>query len=428
MKIGKIFALICVFCFSLSLVTLTTAKGQEMPVSPALNIIAEDSYVALSCVADSTLSFDAEDFERALNLSYISSVTVTELPSRADGILYLGNSEVSEGQTVSRANIGYLNFEFLGENIDKSSFRFKTEQGAYDIECMMYSLKYANSAPTADIGGVTQVSTYKNVSFYGQLSAYDPEGDRIIYEIVKQPSDGLLKVDKNGEYVYTPTKGYVGNDSFKYVALDEYGNYSASREIKLDVESQRSSVVFSDITSGEYHVAAISLTEKGIMSAQEVDGKYYFYPDSELGRLEYLVMAMKSMNINISGNGESTVFSDDALIPANLKGYVNTAVKLGIISGKIDSEGNLVFAPNDKITRAEAAVVLNNMSELDAPILRPVFADSNALPVWAEEAIYRLTYNGIMPNENGYASASQTLNRDEGAYMLYMLELVSKTK
>lgn len=428
MKIEKIFALICVFCISLSLVTLTAAKAEETPVSPALNIIAEDSYVALSCVAESTLSFDAENFERALNLSYISSVTVTELPDRVDGILYLGNSEVSEGQTVSRANIGYLNFEFLGENTDKSSFRFKTEQGAYDIECVMYSLKYANSAPTADVGGVIQVSTYKNVSFYGQLRAYDPEGDRIIYEIVKQPSNGLLKVDDNGEYVYTPTVGYVGNDSFKYVALDEYGNYSASREIKLDVESQRSSVVFSDITSGEYHVAAISLTEKGIMSAQEVDGKYYFYPDSELGRLEYLVMAMKSMNISASGNGESTVFADDALIPANLKGYVNTATRLGIISGKIDSKGNLIFAPNDKITRAEAAVILNNMTELDAPILRPVFADSNALPVWAEEAIYCLAYNGIMPNENGYASASQVLKRDEGAYMLYMLELVSQTK
>lgn len=426
MKIEKIFALICIFCFSLSLVTLTTAKGEEMPVSPALNIIAEDSYVAVSCVADSTLSFEAEDFERALNLSYLSSVTITELPERADGILYLGNSEVSEGQTVSRANIGYLNFEFLGENIDRSSFRFKTEQGAYDIECVMYSLKYANSAPAADVGGATQVSTYKNVSFYGQLRAYDPEGDRIIYEIVKQPSNGLLKVDNNGEYVYTPTSGYVGNDSFKYVALDEYGNYSASREIKLEVESQRSSVVFADITSGEYHVAAISLTEKGIMSAQEVDGKYYFYPDSELGRLEYLVMAMKSMNINISGKGESTVFADDSLIPSDLKGYVNTATKLGIISGKIDSDGNLLFAPNDKITRAEAAVILNNMAELDTPILRPVFADSNNLPTWAEEAIYCLSYNGIMPNENGYASASQVLSRDEGAYMLYMLGLVSQ--
>ena len=427
MKIGKIFALICVFCFTLSLVTVSNAK-EECVVTPALNIIAQDSYVAVSCVADNGISFEAEDFERALNLSCVSSITVTELPSKADGILYLGSSEVSVGQTVSRANIGYLNFEFLGENIDRSSFRFKTDMGAYDIECMMYSLKYANSAPVADIGGVSQVSTYKNVSFYGQLRAYDPEGDRIIYEIVEQPSNGLLKVLNNGEYIYTPSAGYVGRDSFKYVALDEYGNYSSSREIKLDVESQRSSVVFSDITSGEYHVAAINLAEKGIMSAHEVDGKYYFYPDAELGRLEYLVMAMKSMGIEISGNSESTVFADDSLIPASLKGYVNTAVMLGIIGGKIDTSGNLLFAPNDKITRAEAAVMLNNMADIDEPILRPVFADSGSLPSWAEEAIYCLTSSGIMPNKNGCVSASETLTRDEGAYMLYMLEVASKEK
>ena len=140
MKIGKIFALICVFCFSLSLVTVSNAKEEERIVSPALNIMAQDSYVAVSCVADSGISFEAEDFERALNLSYVTSLTITELPSKADGILYLGSSEVSEGQTISRANIGYLNFEFLGENIDRSSFRFRTDGGAYDIECMMYSL------------------------------------------------------------------------------------------------------------------------------------------------------------------------------------------------------------------------------------------------------------------------------------------------
>ena len=428
MKTGKFLALIFVFCFSISLITCVSAKEDQSIVSPALNIISENSQVALSCVADGAISFEAEDFERALNLSYLSSVTVTKIPDRTEGILYLGGSEIKAGQTVSRSNIAYMTFEFLGENVNKSSFCFATNHSAHEIECELYSLKYTNSAPIIDVKYDVEASTYKNVSLFGQLSAYDKEGDSVIFEVVKQPQNGILKVDPNGEYVYTPINGYTGKDSFKYVAVDKYGNYSTMCEQKLKVELQKSSLVYNDISYEEYHVAAINLTEKGIISAQEVDGKFYFYPKSELGRLEYLVMAMKNMGVEIESTVSQTVFADDEDIPQNLKGYVDTAVKLGFISGKIDKNGNLLFAPNEKITRAEAAVILNNMTELEKPVLTPVFADSNLLPHWAEDAIYCLSYNDIMPTDNGYVSAGECLEKGEGVYMIYMLGVKSNQK
>jgi len=424
MKFGKIISLIFVFAFSLTMIAAAETQSNAV-VSPALNIISENSHMALSCVAESDLEFESEDFERALNISKVTSITLTNLPERSEGILYLGGNEVVEGQTVSRADIGRLRFEFLGENVNQSAFSFFTNFGRHEIECMLYSLKYTNTAPTTEIGGVAEASTYKNVSCYGRLPAYDREGDKIYFEVVKQPSNGLLKVDEKGEYVYTPTRGYTGKDSFRFVAVDEYGNYSPAKEIKLEVESQRSSLVFCDITAEEYHVAAINLTEKGIMSAGEVDGEFYFYPDHTVGRLEYLVMAMKSLGIPVNASAEKTIFYDDAEIPQNLKEYVNTAVKLGYVSGKIDEKGNLLFAPNDKITRAEAAVLLYNMSDLSEPVLCPVFADSNSFPSWAENAINCLASNRILPIKNGFVSATQSLTREDGAYMLYMLNAVS---
>lgn len=426
MKIGKIFALMCIFCFSLCLVpTVSAIEGQSL-VSPALNVVSKNCYVAMSAVSDGDVSFDAEDFERALNLSYLSSITVTKLPERSDGILYLGNSELQNGQTVSRANIGRLNLEFLNENVNKTSFCFSTGLSTHEIECNVYALKHINSAPTVDPLRDVQTFTYKNVSLYGSLSAYDKEGDDVIFEVVKQPRNGLLKMSDDGEYVYIPTKGYTGSDSFKCVALDEYGNYSTVAEVMLKVEMQSSSLVFSDISSDKYHIAAINLAEKGVLAIQEVDGKYYFHPDTELGRLEFLVMAMKNIGVQIENQDEKTVFTDDSAIPQTLKGYVNTAVKLGIISGKIDAEGNLLLAPNDKITKAEAAVILNNMAELERPVLTPVFADSNQLPSWAREAINCLSYNKIMPNNDGYISANEYLDRDEGCYMIYMFGKIAE--
>ena len=61
------------------------------------------------------------------------------------------------------------------------------------------------------------------------------------------------------------------------------------------------------------------------------------------------------------------------------------------------------------------------MTELDKPILTPVFADSQGLPHWAKEAIYCLSYNGVMPTSDGYVSASESLDKEEGVYMIYML-------
>ena len=34
-----------------------------------------------------------------------------------------------------------------------------------------------------------------------------------------------LTDEKSGEFCYTPADDYVGNDSFKYVVYDKYGNY-----------------------------------------------------------------------------------------------------------------------------------------------------------------------------------------------------------
>ena len=58
------------------------------------------------------------------------------------------------------------------------------------------------------------------------LGASDPEGDVLTYEIIKYPSHGVIELrDVDcGSYVYTARDGYIGVDSFEYVARDEYGN------------------------------------------------------------------------------------------------------------------------------------------------------------------------------------------------------------
>ncbi|MBQ9716661.1 MAG: cadherin-like domain-containing protein, partial [Clostridia bacterium] len=68
--------------------------------------------------------------------------------------------------------------------------------------------------------------TQQDIAAYGSLSASDPEGDTLTFEITRYPENGLLRLTnpQNGDYCYTPCDGVTGEDSFSYVVRDEWGN------------------------------------------------------------------------------------------------------------------------------------------------------------------------------------------------------------
>ena len=69
------------------------------------------------------------------------------------------------------------------------------------------------------------------------LSHTNPDGDALVYEIVSYPKHGsvILSDAVSGKYIYRPTAGYTGKDSFKYTARDEWGNYAGEAEVRVTV-------------------------------------------------------------------------------------------------------------------------------------------------------------------------------------------------
>jgi len=61
----------------------------------------------------------------------------------------------------------------------------------------------------------------RDVSYDGQLTATDVDGDALAYVIVTQPSHGTVVIYDNGCFTYTPDDGYEGTDSFSYRATDD---------------------------------------------------------------------------------------------------------------------------------------------------------------------------------------------------------------
>ena len=117
-----------------------------------------------------------------------------------------------------------------------------------------------------------EVMTYMDMPAQGSLSAYDPEGDEITYEITSYAAHGRIRLtDRHtGAYLYTPDAGYVGNDEFRYVVRDRYGNYSTAATVSVRVHAIPTAVTFADTEGSTCAAAALRLGEAGIMNGIRV--------------------------------------------------------------------------------------------------------------------------------------------------------------
>lgn len=411
--------LLCVFAFPV----VGNASGETSVLSQGVAVIAAKTDVAVSAMAGNDITFSADQFERGLNLAQVKYLTVKSLPPQTDGELLLGSTRIAAGQSIAAASLPSVSFHPVNQSVSHSFFTFTVNGELLPVTCNLSFLKKPNSAPTVGVAAALTLDcvTYRDVSLYGKLEAQDADGDDLRFEAVSFPQKGsiLLTDAEKGTYVYRPAKGYVGSDSFSYVARDSYGNYSAAAKVNLRVEFAGTPVQYVDI-SPEQAVSAIAVTSAGVMSGAQIGKDYYFRPEEEVSRIDFLVMAMNAAGISDVPAGETTNYADDAQIPATMKGYVIAAEKLGLLQSEEGSE-QPKFGPAEPVTRAEAAVILEKLLNAQ-PVARciPTFSDTLKIPVWAQDAVLTLASIGVMraADDNGNVSPLAHLTRGETAKLL----------
>lgn len=393
---------------------MAAADAGSAPVSPALSIIAGETPLAKSGIVGNEILFSPSDFERLLNISPLTSIMVVSVPAVADGELLIGSSTVRAGQSISRANLGMLSFA-AADGCRQASFEFRVNDSAYNLRCQMYLLDSVNYSPTAG-GQQVSVSTYRDVAAYGKLSAADPEGDPLTYQIVTYPRHGLVALSDGGQYIYTPDADYTGQDSFEYVVYDKYGNYSAASRVRLEVSTSVSSAQYEDMKSSKAYAAAIKLTDMGVMNGTQVGNARYFYPERGVTRCEFVVMALKAAGIGSLPTISDTGFVDDSDISSALKPYIATAARSGYIKGS-SLDGKKYFFPDAPMTIAEAATVTAAMLEIDTDVAVAAFTGDDSAPVWARAAVGQLVSRGLLSDDNkvDYGAA---ITREQAAILL----------
>ena len=265
-----------------------------------------------------------------------------------------------------------------------------------------------NSAPVAEN---FEFQTYRNVSFGGQLSALDPDGDTLSFEITTQPVKGRIDLCEDGSFVYTPDDGRKGKDYFGYKAIDAEGNRSQEATVIIKIVKQKSAVSYADMAGSASYCSAIRLAECDAFVGKQLGGQYYFEPQHSLTRGEFLSMCLEITDADILNGVVSTGFTDDGDIPEWEKSYVSTAVKCGITKGCSSPEG-VFFNANDEISRAEAAVMLSRTLQL---VDVGYFKVDGDVPAFAAQSVANLAACDVISSTSAMTSP---LTRAEAADML----------
>jgi VCBS repeat-containing protein len=111
-----------------------------------------------------------------------------------------------------------------------------TNSAGYHQSTPVVATTAANLAPGAQADAyVLEEDTPLSVDAPGALeNDTDAEGDRLLAVLVSGPDHGVLTLNANGSFVYSPTPNYNGIDSFAYRASDGYAD-SAPATVTLNV-------------------------------------------------------------------------------------------------------------------------------------------------------------------------------------------------
>lgn len=394
--------------------TSTAALG-NIVLTPGLECLSNACDMIQTGLCATEIPFTTTDFADAIGYTP-HTITITSLPPARDGTLYFGTLPVAVDQEIQIRNVSLLRFVPNGD-CTSSSFRFRGDN-AYSHNCTIRFTQTVNQSPTTDPLPVS-AWTQQNITTWGTLPGSDPEGDALTYEIVSYPQHGLVTLTNTvtGSYQYTPYDGVIGTDSFTYRVRDSYGNYSPVQTMEVSIDEPACQVVLADMQTHWAQNAALVMVAETAMDVYAEGGQVYFHPDENITREAYLMTVMKAL-----GAGDiapcTTVFADNASITPAATGYVQRAYSLGIIQGTVQ-DGAVYFRPQDSITRAEAAVILNGILGAETPDVIPTFADTSAIPTWASPSLYALNSLGILQGTgDGALSPDSPVSRAQAAQML----------
>lgn len=342
-------------------------------------------------------------------------VYVASVPSQLDAEVSLGARTLRAGDVLDRSMLSQL-LVLPAENRDAScELVYCPIEGGEVQPSRALELSILTGKNEAPVCRDVKFETYKNIANTGVLSASDPEGDTLTYQLVKEPKRGTVDIAPDGNFTYTPAQNKVGKDVFTYTATDSAGNVSNVANVTVKIVKPTDKAMYQDLAGDTLAYTAMWLKDRGVYTGKRIAGNLCFEPEGTLTRGEFLVMAMKLLGAEPESARLTSGFADESKTPAWMRPYIVSAFKSGMVSGVTSPDG-MVFRPSSNLTRAEAAVMLQNILDLPQSQEAAVFSEDCAVPVWAQASVSALESAGIsIP----VTTSAENLTRREAAELLY---------
>ncbi|MBR5285002.1 MAG: hypothetical protein IKU27_08160 [Clostridia bacterium] len=399
---------LCTLACILTMAALSPALArwkEELPVMAPISV---------SAGMGETVRFSADDFKATGD--ELSGIVVQSLPT--GGILTRGGETLTEGSVIPTASLGTLSFIPNDPQVDlltHFSVRpiFADKGAAQDTVAVSIDLSdRPNSTPIAQ--NMT-LETCCGLPLAGQLSAIDPDGDEMAYELTAQPRYGSVTLE-DGRFIYTPTGSKARADAFTFTAIDPRGARSESAAVVIDVREAQSGLTYADMENDPNHYAAVRLAELGILRGEQIGDNHFLSPDAAVSRAQFVAMAARLLELPLPTAAVSTGAADNVDVPVWARASMAAALTDNLIEGE-QQNGNRVLRAADPITMAETAVILDRMLCLQDDGRTVDYAA--AVPTWAAQAVVNTVEGGYLPLADGSFDPSAPLTRSEAAACLY---------
>ena len=283
-----------------------------------------------------------------------------------------------------------------------------------------------------DLHTTAQVDIQNDITFSSNVQniAIDPGGNFDINVTARFGYAPIATKDSLFTWACDPNIGVIDADGF-FQAVNQAGiagyiyvEYNGVQQT-IPVQIGPVSIDFADTAEHWAREYIGKLAARGIVNGM---GDDRYLPDDSLTRAQFLTMLAKTLyDLDVTQAipaGFADVTADEWYYT-----YVNWGFETGIVKGMDE----VTFAPNEKITREQMAIMLDNFTASTALTLPETdgqisFTDSELISPWAIDAVSKIVSAGIMGGyPEGDYKPQGNATRAEAATVIYKLVIIGNT-
>lgn len=301
---------------------------------------------------------------------------------------------------------------------------------------LMYSVFYSQKALQSEAASNLQTDNITTKNIFLEMKTNSTlkcelqdvkSSSKKLYSFENTPKLGKAELNaESGSFTYTAAST-AGEEVLTYHVL-ENNSKSVIGTVTIKITEEKEQNIYCDLENHWAKDAAEYLTENSILCGEKVDGKLYFYPDTEMTRIQFIIWANSAFGFDGSENDNTLPFADTTTSPSWVKSAASSAWQNKMITGA-ESGDKLYFRAHEPLNRLEMINMLYSVLRPQKSNNNLKYFDKGAFPEGSLEIIMSMEKAGIFQGyDDNTLRIYNTVTRGEAAKAIYNTLLIMENK